>query len=204
MIRKSKEEIEIEFSKAIDQAMELENLAEDLSRIARGGMESALMILKNNWRGDTGGSIELAGRRTTAEIYSTADDLKPLSLDRMKRHLQKIDRIFSGRRFRKETLRIEFRTITWHIPLAAARQTGTDLLRHLSFQNHRRCFDRMDIVLPVYMTDPKRCPTLMKDTCLRIEIDILIFFRLLFQNSKQLAKGIRGKTGIQLFFRRKG
>ncbi len=75
MIRKSKEEIEIEFSKAIDQATELENLAEDLSRIARGGMESALMILKNNWRGDTGGSIELAGRRTTAEIYSTADDL---------------------------------------------------------------------------------------------------------------------------------
>ena len=75
MIQKTKEEIEIEFSKAIDQATELENLAEDLSRVARCGMESALVILKNNWRGDTGGSIELAGRRTTAEIYRTADDL---------------------------------------------------------------------------------------------------------------------------------
>ena len=75
MIKKTKEEIEIEFSRAIDQALELEHLADDLSRMANNQMGSALLVLKNSWRGDTGGSMELAGRRTTAEIYRTADDL---------------------------------------------------------------------------------------------------------------------------------
>ncbi len=75
MIRKSKQEIEIDFMRAIDQAQELEHLANDLSRIANSGVESAILVLKNNWRGDTGESIELAGRRTIGEIYGTADDL---------------------------------------------------------------------------------------------------------------------------------
>ncbi len=75
MITKSKFEIEMDFSRAIDQADELEHLACDLSRIANGGMQSALLVLKNSWRGDAGQSMELAGRRTTADIYRTADDL---------------------------------------------------------------------------------------------------------------------------------
>ncbi len=72
---KTKNEIEIDFTRAIEQAQELENLAENLSRVANNGVESALLTLKNNWRGDTGESIELAGRRTISEIYGTADDL---------------------------------------------------------------------------------------------------------------------------------
>ena len=72
---KTKEEIEIDFKRAIEQAQELEHLAENLSRVANGGVESALLTLKNSWRGDAGGSIELAGRRTIGEIYGTADDL---------------------------------------------------------------------------------------------------------------------------------
>ncbi len=72
---KTKNEIEIDFTRAIEQAQELENLAENLSRVANNGVESALLTLKNNWRGDTGESIELAGRRTIGEIYGTADDL---------------------------------------------------------------------------------------------------------------------------------
>lgn len=75
MIKKSKFEIEMDFTRAIDQADELEHLANDLSRIANNGVESALLVLKNSWRGDAGGSMELAGRRTTADIYRTADDL---------------------------------------------------------------------------------------------------------------------------------
>ena len=75
MIAKSKYEIEMDFSRAISQAQELERLAGDLSRIANSGVESALLVLKNSWRGDAGESIELAGKRTTAEIYRTADDL---------------------------------------------------------------------------------------------------------------------------------
>ena len=72
---KTKNEIEIDFKRAIEQAQELEHLADDLSRAANNGVESALLALKNNWRGDAGGSIELAGRRTIGEIYGTADDL---------------------------------------------------------------------------------------------------------------------------------
>ncbi len=75
MIRKSKQEIEIDFMRAIDQAQELEHLANDLSRIANSGVESAILVLKNNWRGDTGESMEVAGKKTISDIYRTADDL---------------------------------------------------------------------------------------------------------------------------------
>ena len=75
MERKTKQQIEIDFSRAINQAQELEHLAEDLSRVANSGVESALLVLKNSWRGDSGESIELAGKKTVAEIYSTADEL---------------------------------------------------------------------------------------------------------------------------------
>lgn len=75
MRQKSKYEIEMDFTRAISQAQELENLADSLSRIANNGVGSALLVLKNSWRGDAGGSIELAGKKTTADIYRTADDL---------------------------------------------------------------------------------------------------------------------------------
>lgn len=75
MFAKTKLEIEMDFTRAIDQAIELEHLADDLSRIANNGVESALLVLKNSWRGDAGESMELAGRRTTTDIYRTADDL---------------------------------------------------------------------------------------------------------------------------------
>ena len=75
MNRKTRHEIEIDFSRAIDQAQELECLAGDLSRIANNGVESALLVLKNSWRGDTGESMELAGKRTVEEMFRTADDL---------------------------------------------------------------------------------------------------------------------------------
>lgn len=75
MFAKTKLEIEMDFTRAIDQAIELEHLADDLSRIANNGVESALLVLKNSWRGDAGESMELAGRRTTTDIYKTADDL---------------------------------------------------------------------------------------------------------------------------------
>ena len=42
---------------------------------AMNGVESALLVLKNCWMGDAGGSTELAGEKTVADIYRTADDL---------------------------------------------------------------------------------------------------------------------------------
>ena len=65
----------MDFTRAMNQAQELECLAYDLSRLANSGVESALLVLKNSWRGDAGGSTELAGKRTIADIYRTADDL---------------------------------------------------------------------------------------------------------------------------------
>ena len=75
MTRKTKYEIEMDFTRAICQAQELERLADDLSRIANSGVETALLVLKNSWRGDAAGSMELAGKKATSEIYRTADDL---------------------------------------------------------------------------------------------------------------------------------
>ena len=75
MNHKTKQEIEMDFTRAMNQAQELEILANDLSRIANNGLESALLVLKNSWRGDAGGSMELAGKATVSEIYRTADDL---------------------------------------------------------------------------------------------------------------------------------
>ncbi len=75
MNHKTKQEIEMDFTRAMNQAQELEILAHDLSRIANNGVESALLVLKNSWRGDAGGSMEVAGKGTVSEIYRTADDL---------------------------------------------------------------------------------------------------------------------------------
>ena len=75
MNHKTKQEIEMDFTRAMNQAQELEILAHDLSRIANNGVESALLVLKNSWRGDAGGSMEVAGKETVSEIYRTADDL---------------------------------------------------------------------------------------------------------------------------------
>ena len=75
MKKKTKQEIEMDFSRAISQAQALEHLADDLSRIANSDVASSLLVLKNRWRGDAGGSMELLGKSTTDEIYRTADDL---------------------------------------------------------------------------------------------------------------------------------
>ncbi len=75
MNHKTRQEIEMDFTRAIDQAQELEHLALDLSRIASSGVGSAVLVLKNNWRGDAGESMEVSGNRTNADIYRTADDL---------------------------------------------------------------------------------------------------------------------------------
>ena len=75
MERKTRHEIEMDFARAISQAQEIENIADDLSRAASRGAGPALLVLKNNWRGSAGESIELAGNRMNTDIYTTADDL---------------------------------------------------------------------------------------------------------------------------------
>lgn len=72
---KSKQEIEMRFSKEMDLASEIERLADDLSRVANSGVEPALLVLQNSLKGDAGGSMGFAGKKTTDRIYRTADDL---------------------------------------------------------------------------------------------------------------------------------
>lgn len=72
---KSKEQIEIEFSKAINQAQELEDIARELSTIANAHIESAITLLEKSWRGENGTCFCTKGRELTAEMFETADDL---------------------------------------------------------------------------------------------------------------------------------
>lgn len=72
---KSKEEIEIEFTRANDQAEELEQIALELSNIAKSDVENAMVMLSGNYRGDNGRLFVAKGKTLTHEIYETADDL---------------------------------------------------------------------------------------------------------------------------------
>ena len=47
----------------------------DLSLIANSGVESALLVIQNGWRGSASQSMTDAGKNATADIYRTADDL---------------------------------------------------------------------------------------------------------------------------------
>ncbi len=75
MNKKTRQQIEMDFAKAISQAQALEQMADDLSRIANNEVASAFLVLKNSWRGDAGGSMEPAGKEAVNEIYRTADNL---------------------------------------------------------------------------------------------------------------------------------
>lgn len=75
MSYKTKQEIEMDFTRAIDQAAELEKLAVDLSRIANSGVESALLVVKNCWKGSASESMNYEGQKAMTDLYRTADDL---------------------------------------------------------------------------------------------------------------------------------
>ena len=75
MSQKTRQEIEIDFTRAIDQAAELERLAVDLSRIANSGVDPAMIVIKNSWTGSASQSMPYDTRRAMADIYNAADDL---------------------------------------------------------------------------------------------------------------------------------
>lgn len=72
---RSKEEIEIDFSRAISQAQELEEIAKQLSNIARGHVEGAMAMLEASWKGENANAFEKKGKVITADMFDTADDL---------------------------------------------------------------------------------------------------------------------------------
>ncbi|HOO26919.1 MAG TPA: hypothetical protein PLU43_00525 [Lachnospiraceae bacterium] len=72
---KSKEEIEIDFSRAIAQAQELEDIAKELSQIASAHIAGALEMLALNWQGENAKQYADKGKILTKDMFETADDL---------------------------------------------------------------------------------------------------------------------------------
>lgn len=75
MNEKTKEEIEIDFSRAICQAQELEEIARQLSDISRAHLEGAMAILEASWKGENSNAFCKKEQILTADMYDTADDL---------------------------------------------------------------------------------------------------------------------------------
>ena len=72
---KSKSEIEMDFSRAMSQAQELEELSKELSEIATEHVKGALRLLAFNWQGDSSELLLEKGDVITGEMLDTADDL---------------------------------------------------------------------------------------------------------------------------------
>lgn len=75
MNNRSKEEIEIDFARAISQAQELEEIASQLSEIAQAHVEGAILMLEASWKGENAIAFEEKGKMLTGDMYETADDL---------------------------------------------------------------------------------------------------------------------------------
>jgi len=72
---RTKEEIEIDFSRAISQAQELEEIARQLSDISRAHLEGAMAILEASWKGDNANAFCKKEQILTSDMYEAADDL---------------------------------------------------------------------------------------------------------------------------------
>jgi len=72
---KSKVDIEMDFSRAVSQANELESLSKELSNIATQQIEKALKLLACSWKGDNSELFTDKGVKLSDEILNMADDL---------------------------------------------------------------------------------------------------------------------------------
>lgn len=72
---KTKNQIEMDFERAISQARELEELSKELSMLANSHITGALEMLSINWKGDNAEAYLGNGKMLTGEMLETADDL---------------------------------------------------------------------------------------------------------------------------------
>ena len=72
---KSKRDIEMNFSRAVAQAQELEEISKELSAIATAHMAGALEMLSISWKGDNAINFNKKGKVITEEMLDTADDI---------------------------------------------------------------------------------------------------------------------------------
>ena len=72
---RTKSEIEMNFSRALAQAEELETLSKELNEMATEHIRGAIRLLMLNWKGDTAELYSDSGGQLTHEMLDTADDL---------------------------------------------------------------------------------------------------------------------------------
>lgn len=72
---RGREEIEIDFLRAVNQANELNQIANELSQIAKSQMEGAFAMLARSWQGENETQYVAKGQLLTEDILETADDL---------------------------------------------------------------------------------------------------------------------------------
>lgn len=72
---KTKSQIEMDFERAVNQAMELEEISKELSQLASAHVAGAMEMLSFNWKGDNADKFMKNGKLLTGEMLDTADDL---------------------------------------------------------------------------------------------------------------------------------
>lgn len=72
---KTKEEIEIEFARAVSQAQELEDVAVQLTRLANFNSKDAMNVLSQSYKGPNAMIFAQKGGELSTGLFSTADDL---------------------------------------------------------------------------------------------------------------------------------
>lgn len=72
---KSREQIEMDFSRAVSKAQELEEIATELSNVANGYVEGGMLVLKSAWMSENASLFAKKGRIVSKDIYDTADDI---------------------------------------------------------------------------------------------------------------------------------
>lgn len=75
MVGRTKEEIEIDFYRAISSAQELESIADELMKIAGTHTDGAVQTLKNSWRGGNGEDFVKKAEVLSGDMYETAEDI---------------------------------------------------------------------------------------------------------------------------------
>lgn len=88
MRSRSKQEIEIDFSRAVSQAQEIENMANELGAIANSNMDDSMAVLKKCFKGEAGNAMADIGGEIGMGLLRAADDL--LSVARNIRQTSKI------------------------------------------------------------------------------------------------------------------
>lgn len=72
---KTKNQIEMDFERAVSQARELEELSKELSKLATAHISGAMEMLCQNWKGENADTYMENGHLLTGEMLETADDL---------------------------------------------------------------------------------------------------------------------------------